>query len=104
MQPDGTPGWAGHLVKGTDFTSDCARDEALTDNSRSIVVLVQSHLYIDADLHGYACVIEPGTELTTPIIHGANGGISIASPDLEAACQERVMFSKDMVSDWLLLP
>jgi hypothetical protein len=108
LQSDGTPAriaadFAKGLVKGTDFTSDCADDTKLQGFSNPYVVLSRSTLYAKQDLSGAACVIDPGTALTNySYMSSGSAAAQVSSAEIQAKCGWSVAYSKDFHADNLV--
>jgi hypothetical protein len=107
VQSDGsaariTSDFAKGLVKGTDFTSDCADDAKLSAFTNPYVVLTRSTLYAKQDLTGATCVLDPGTTLTQYSFMSTGDTAQISSDEIQAKCGFSIAYSKDFHAQTLI--
>jgi hypothetical protein len=81
----------GHgLVKGTDFTSDCAPDAVPSEFDHDVarqLVLQTATIYPNADLSGQACTVPAGTDFTGDFsVSGGSTTASVQAGVLKSIC------------------
>ena len=82
------------LVKGQDFSSDCATD-AKASAERRAVLLLETTFYATTDFTGASCVFAAGTEMTKYSIRGDVAAM-VSSAEIRAKCGWDVAYAKNL--------
>ena len=85
------------LVKDTDFTADCATDDASSSPKVHIVLLAKSTFYASMDFSGAGCTLDAGTALDGFNFSSLGGASSVSAQAIKSKCGIDTAYTKDLV-------
>ena len=88
--------WETGLVRDSQFTSDCATDEKLTDGSDRRVLLAASTFFANPELGGEPCALPVATELTSFGFSNTGSVANVSANEIETQCGWQKSYSADI--------